>query len=90
MDGNGNLSESNELVNVPITDLAPVQSGQTYKFRLIFTEFYGRFSVFSVADVPAEITVGELRVKSIESHDGISTDNDLLQTYTYNNGLLFA
>lgn len=77
--------QADTIITLPVNDLASTnfQVGVQYTFRLTTTDAWGKFEIKfpTVSYQPKD--VGGLRVKKIRSHDGISTDNDIIREYEY-------
>jgi hypothetical protein len=86
--------QSNDVPTIkdgPLTNLfASLPTGIPIRFEMWGRNAASRlsFSTFSSITTNDNIKVGGLRVKKISSNDGISSANDVVKTYTYNNALV--
>ena len=64
-------------------EITTFNPNQTYKFKLSVTNGYGRMVLRQPVLAITNKLVGGLRVKKITLNDGISTANDIIRTYAY-------
>ncbi|MCF2446941.1 RHS repeat-associated core domain-containing protein [Dyadobacter sp. CY345] len=70
--------------------IAGLPNGVVLRFEIWGRNSAAKFTLFSYTETTTNnnFPVGGLRVKQITSHDGVSTANDVVKTYTYNNALV--
>lgn len=73
------------VLHQDLNTLANFEVDSLYTFRLTTNETWGRFQIeyTGIIGMPATKKVGGVRIKKTRSHDGISTDNDIIREYDY-------
>lgn len=71
---------------LPLSILDPngnLEVGLNYRFELRSENGLGYFKLGEQQITISAIPVGGLRIKSIKTHDGVSTSNDIIRTFSY-------
>jgi|GEM_PF-545976 len=63
--------------------ISPFSANEEYRFELTIVNGVGAFELKEFPTTIGSKSAGGLRIKQIRSHDGISTNNDIIKTYDY-------